>query len=257
MDNILDAYVKTCPTHQNAIDLFKNEWSSKIPGDYQSGSIPLFGDTRIAWAQQQLGGFVGAKALELGPLEGGHSYMLEKMGAASVLAIESNSRAYVKCLISKEILAMQRVKFMLGDFVCYLKETEEKFDVCIASGVLYHMQKPSELLGLMAAHSDKIMLWTHYYDEALIKKNRHIKKGKFGEAEEMEYQGFKHTVYRQNYHEALEIDGFCGGPESYSNWMLRDDIPACLEHFGFKDIRIDIEKTDHPNGPCYCVAAMK
>ena len=50
-----------------------------------------------------------------------HSYMLQKAGAHSVTAIESNSRAFLKCLCVKEICNLKNVKFMLGDCVEYLQ----------------------------------------------------------------------------------------------------------------------------------------
>jgi hypothetical protein len=52
--------------------------------------------------------------LELGPLEGAHTYQLEKLGAKSILAIEANVEAFLKCLITKEITGLQVAKFMLG-----------------------------------------------------------------------------------------------------------------------------------------------
>lgn len=37
-------------------------------------------DYRIEWFERIVGGFSGKRVLELGPLEEGHSYMLEKGG---------------------------------------------------------------------------------------------------------------------------------------------------------------------------------
>ncbi len=39
--------------------------------------------------------------------------MLENMGASSVIAIEANSRAYLKCLITKEILNLRCSRFLI------------------------------------------------------------------------------------------------------------------------------------------------
>jgi len=71
--NILDQYVKTGPNPQNALDIFKGEWSSKWPAPYDdsTGKSALFEDGRIIWAEEQLGGFKDCNILELGPLEGG------------------------------------------------------------------------------------------------------------------------------------------------------------------------------------------
>jgi len=258
--NILDEYVDTFPSPQNALDIFKDEWLSKLPpiaSELTAGTIPLFQDPKIAWAEQQLGGFNGCKILELGPLEGGHTYMLESMGAESILAIEANSRAYLKCLITKEILGLQRARIMLGDFVTYLKNTQDSYDVCIASGVLYHMQNPVELMDLISQKSAKAMIWTHYYDHALIKNNPNLREDKFSGSVTKDYQGFEHVLYRQNYQESLNSAQFAGGHETFSLWMTRADILTGLENFGFRQINIEFEEPHHPNGPCFCLAASR
>lgn len=115
--NILDSYVKNAPSDQNAIDIFPGEWASMFPPPFntlKAGGIPLFQDSRVAWAFERLGGVVGQNVLELGPLEGGHSYMLELAGAASVIAIEANTRAYLKCLVVKEIFNLCEPGFCAG-----------------------------------------------------------------------------------------------------------------------------------------------
>ena len=52
--------------------------------------------------------------LELGPLEGAHTYMLDRAGASEVVAIEGNTRAFLKCLITKELLSMPSARFLVG-----------------------------------------------------------------------------------------------------------------------------------------------
>ncbi len=257
--DILDQYIKTFPTLQNTLDIFKGEWSSKLPSHLEltAGNIPLFQDPRMTWAIEQFGGVKDCKMLELGPLEGGHTYMFEQMGARSIFAIESNTRAYLKCLITKEILNLKKAHFRLGDFVAYLKNTQDTYEVCIASGVLYHMQKPAELIRLISQVSRKVMIWTHYYDHALIQNNPNIKADKFNETVYEDYQGFKHVLYRQNYQDALGWAGFCGGSENFSMWMDRQDILSCVNYFGFNQLKVEFEEPNHPNGPCFCLVGMK
>ena len=99
---ILDAYAVTPPSAQNALDIFQGEWTSRFPAScgLTAGEIPSFEDMRVLWAIQESGGVEGQSVLELGPLEGGHSFMLQEYGkAASITAIEANTRAYLKCLI--------------------------------------------------------------------------------------------------------------------------------------------------------------
>lgn len=251
---ILDQYVKTQPTPQNVVDLFAGEWSSRLPdvdGSLAAGSVDLFNDPRLLWAAEQFGGFGGQQVLELGPLEAGHTYMLEKLGAESVLAIESNSRAFLKCLIVKELYGLARSRFLLGDFVQFLRGTDRRFDCCLASGVLYHMVNPVELLCLIAKVSRRAVIWTHYYDQTLLKRagrSRH-----FGKTQDSTFNGFPHALHRHNYGSSLKFAGFCGGSAAFSNWMTADGILAALRHVGFQRVEINFHQTDHPNGPCFCL----
>lgn len=219
--------------------------------------MPLFQDSRINWAAERLGGFEGLSILELGPLEGGHSYMLEQKGAARVVAIEANRRAFVKCLIAKEVLQLKKVQFRLGDFVEFLRQPDESFDVCIASGVLYHMQNPVELLSLIAARVNRLMLWTHYYDEEIIKAHPNLKKGHFTGQQQAVFDGFHHSLHRLNYLDSLKSPKFAGAGSVFSHWMTRSDILAALEHFGFDHLEIAFENKGHQHGPCFAVAASK
>jgi hypothetical protein len=257
--NVLDEYVQGPPSDQNALDIFKGEWSSQLPGawkELKAGTVPLFEDARMLWAAEQLGGFRGQRVVELGPLEAGHTYMLESLGAESILAIEANKRAYLKCLIVKEILGLSRSRFLLADFVSFLRENETPFDICIASGVLYHMHNPCELIHLVSKASNKIVLWTHFYDKDLIQTND-IVRGKFSGSIKKSYNGFDHVLYKYTYGDALHWTGFCGGSSSYSYWMSREDILACLRFFGFQNLRIGFEEPEHVNGPCFAIVARR
>ena len=257
--DILDEYVTSKPAAQNAIDLFQGEWSSILPADSKlttTGESNLFDDQRIVWAEGELGGFTGKSVIELGPLEGGHTYMLERSGAESVFAIEANTRAYLKCLIIKEVLDLKRAKFVLGDFVAYLRESEEHFDFCLASGVLYHMLNPVELIQLISKVSDAVLLWTHYYDQNVITDAPDLAM-KFSDKSNCEHGGFKHILYRYSYLDALNWEGFCGGHSPHSFWMCKEEILACLRHFGFIDLRTEFDTLEHPNGPALCIFGAK
>ena len=134
---ILDAYVLTEPNNQNVLDIFKRQWSSRLPDNFglvtQPGTARLFEDDRVAWAEQTLGNFSNWKILELGPLEGGHSYMFQSRNANKVISIEANTRAFLKCLCIKEILKLDRVEFKLGDFMSFLENDNSKYDMVFAS----------------------------------------------------------------------------------------------------------------------------
>ena len=240
------------PTDQNALDVFAGEWSSSPPAnrpELKAGATPLFDDPRIQWAHDRFGemglagGLAGRDVLELGPLEAGHTYLIDRMGARSVVAVEASSRAYLKCLIAKETFGMSpRARFLLGDCLEFLRTTDRTFDIGVACGILYHQTNPVEMLELLTRRCQAIFLWTVFYDPEFVAKNP-VPGAKFAEALPMEHSGFKHTVHRFNYGPSLDWKGFCGGGEVYSYWMEKPEIVAALQHFGFGDIHTE----QHPN----------
>jgi hypothetical protein len=256
----LDQYVSVAPSLQTALDVFDGQWTSRLPGDYanlRAGEVPLFQDPRIQWFIEALGGVQGKNILELGPLEGGHTYMLEAAGAASIVAIEANSHAYLRCLIVKEILGLRDARFLCGDFVEHLRGTTQRYDACLGSGVLYHMTNPVELLSLLSQVTDRVCLWTHYYDESVLSKRPEIWKA-FRGSETKEHAGYTHTLFHRYYEkEALGWQGFCGGSRPTSRWLSRDDILGCLRHLGHERISIGFDNPEHPNGPSFALTAIR
>lgn len=256
--SILDEYVASMPSPQNAVDIFAGEWSSALPeplADVKAGPIPLFEDDRVTWAIEQFGGVAGRSVLELGPLEGGHTYHLLREGA-SVTAIEAQTRAYLKCLIAKELLGMTGAAFLLGDFMEYLRNEPEHVDICFASGVLYHMRNPVETIALMADVADHLFLWTHVYDEQIIHASE-LLTPRFKTSVPASYDGFEHTLYRFDYAESLAGKGFCGGSAAHSNWLTRAQLFAALDRFGWAVGEVAFDTPDHPHGPALALVASK
>jgi SAM-dependent methyltransferase len=257
---ILDEYVKAAPDQQRVLDVFAGEWSSAFPAKFgfqtKPGTAALFEDGRIDWAIAALGIGAGSRILELGPLEAGHSYMLQNAGAREVIAIEANTRAFLKCLCVKELLGLERVHFLLGDFVAYLKDDRSQYDAVIASGVLYHMDKPLELLELISRVAGKVMLWTHYYDADVLTRNKQLAH-KFTPLQSIEHAGVTYEFSTQSYKEALGWAGFCGGPLPTSKWLSRDSIMRALTAFGFTTISVNFDDPRHPNGPAFAICAQK
>jgi len=255
---ILDEYIRSPPSGEAAINIFRGEWSSKLPPPYDSctGTSSLFDDARITWAETLLNGFEGLRILELGPLEAGHTTMLERAGAASIKAIEANSRSFLKCLIVKELLGLQRSSFLHGDFMEYLPNTPDRYDLCVASGVLYHMRDPVEALRLIGGVSDTILLWTHYFDEEAVMKRPEL-VAKFSSRASKNMGEFGYDEYRYEYGDALNWQGFCGGSSSYSNWLSRDAIIWVLQNLGFDSIEIEFDDLNHQNGPAFAVLARR
>ena len=209
---VLDQYRFDYPSPSNAVEIFAGDWSSTLPaatGVDTGGFAPLFEDARIDWMVEQLGSVAGTRILELGPLEGGHTWYLEdRHGAAEIVAIEANQRAYLKCLVTKVILGARRSRFFLGDFDRYMAESGERFDLVVACGVLYHMEEPARHLKLLCSVADSAFVWTHYYDRELVEAIGPNLSRKFTAETEVDFEGYRHTVHRQDYLDALGWGGF-------------------------------------------------
>jgi hypothetical protein len=251
---LLDTYVHTAPSPENVLDIFKGEWISKLPGS--SEGLELFNDGRIEWAEQILGKFQGQFILELGPLEGGHSYMLHKRNAARVVAIEANTKAFLKCLCVKEMFELHRVEFLLGDFVKFL-EVPLTFDTIIASGVLYHMTDPLLLLKRISKCTDKVYLWTHYYDREIIPTNKVLRKKFRPGGFWLFLEDTRYEAHCQFYGESVKSNSFCGGSGKESMWLTYHGVLDALKQVGFTKLDINFHDPFHFNGPAFAVCAQK
>jgi len=257
---VTDEYETAAPSPQRALDLFAGEWASHLPAPfagYTAGPMPLFEDPRLLWALDQLGGVAGAHVLELGPLEGGHTWLLEQRGAAQITAIEANRRAFLKCLVLKEVVGTSHTRFLLGDFMAFLRESPDaRFDVGIASGVLYHMPEPVELLARLARACDRLYVWTHYYDRSLVERRPEV-AARFRAPEARTVEGLAHTLHPHWYQAARFTPGFCGSGETHPRWMTRDDIIGALRHFGHQWIEVGLEEPDHRHGPAFGLVSAR
>ena len=259
MSTVLDHHLVSAPSHQNALDIFQGSWSSRFPvphQDLKAGWVPLFEDPRITWAIEKLAGILDNDVLELGPLEGGHSFMLEQAGARSILSLESNTNAFLRCLVVKEIMDLKRVHFLCGDFRQFLASNKRQFDTVFACGVLYHMTDPVRLLLDVSRCCRRLFLWTHYYDASVLAQNE-VMRDRFGPAQFLEFEGLQYELHSYSYETALTWDGFCGGTAPSCAWLTRSSILKALKHFGFNKLEIGFEQLDHPNGPCFAIAACK
>ena len=258
--DILDSYSNLIPSEQAVLDIFDGEWSSSMPAHSglvtRPGTAALFEDPRITTADSLLGPFKGMRILELGPLEAGHSYMCQALGAESVTAIESNSRAFLKCLCIQNVFKLDRVTFRYGDFNAYLEEEKPSFDVAIASGVLYHMTEPLKTLELLSDASDRLFLWTHYFDEKVVRGQPQISR-LFQSTSNTSFKGRTYQLHRRDYQEALNWKGFCGGSKNFAHWLTREGLLAALSDLGYSRIDTSFDAPDHPNGPALAICAKR
>ena len=247
MELSLPQFVTSRPTHQNAVDVFEGKWVSYLPVEgLRSGGMQLFSheDPRPRMVVDVCGEITGFKVLEMGPLEGAHSYQLERLGAGSILGIDASPEFYLKSLITKEILGL-KANYLLGDFNRYLEGTDEKFDLVFCCGVLYHMPDPVHTLYLMSKVAPRAFIWTHYKGS-----NDRL------DPKPVERHGYRCDYYEMYYDEASHSRGWSGVRAS-ANRLLKEDIVGALEFFGYDRVTVTQDEPNHPGGPAISLVAER
>jgi len=243
------------PSPQWAVDIFQGHWASnvgRVVPNVVSGEADVFNDPRVKFAIDHLGvgdgTLTGMSVLELGPLEGAHSYMLERAGA-QVLAIEANVEAYLKCLIIKEITQLKNARFELGDFNLFLDNNTERYDMIFASGVIYHMPEPLRTLFRISRQTDRCFIWTHYYDPLHYPGAERTKRN-------ASHAGFD-AVYWDLEYPDMGYEKFWGGNKPVAAWMTKDGILSALKAYGYRHVDIVQDEIHHPNGASMSLVARR
>lgn len=184
----------------------------------------------------------GLKVLELGCLEGIHSSMLQSWGAEKVVAIEGRWENFLKSLIVKNAFKLDRCEFLFGDVHEILNSISKHFDLCLALGILYHLNNPVSLIYRIGELADKLFVWTHY-------ANKNYPKGP---VEKIEYNGL---VYRGKYMNE-DTANIVGSLLERVFWLFEDDFLAAVRHAGFNDVEL-VQKEAHEHGPSMTLLAQK
>jgi tetratricopeptide (TPR) repeat protein len=113
----------------------------------------------------------GQRVLELGPLEGHHSIVLEKMGVRELIALESKPENLAKCNLTKARHQLDKTTFLQHNIVALSEGLEEPqfapgFDLVFCCGLLYHVPNPARVLSWCHEQAPALFLGTHYYEPA-------------------------------------------------------------------------------------------
>ena len=242
-------FVDRYPDDNNAVNVFKDQWITLLPGhESTTGNAHLFEDKRLSWFLS-VNPVQGKTILELGPLEAAHTYILEKHGGATVVAIEGHQNSFMKSLIVKNLYDL-RSKFLLGNFIDYVANETNTYDVIFASGVLYHMQDPLKFLENISKLTDTIFLWTHYCtsdDTGYAQKEPVI----------VQYHGKEIIMHQCLYGESVNRANFPGGIRPVAYWMNRQSILDVLSLLGFNELLVGCETPTTEAGPAFCVLAKR
>ena len=216
----------------------RKPWVTKftIHGVEYGGNFDALNDARI---KQFFDSFPHvANILELGSLEGGHSFALaQNPMIEKVVAIEAREKNIEKAKFIQNVIKDKKVEFIKAD----LEKTDltrlGEFDAVFCSGLLYHLLKPWKLIEQCRKISSNIFIWTQYACENEAKK--------FSD-------GFRGKWYR----EGGWLDPL-SGVSKYSFWLSLGSLINLLTENDYKHINIIENNLTHPKGCAVTLSAKK
>ena len=228
-------YIVSDFTLQNIFDAFplwvsRFEIEGKFYGgqaDYTSKRISMLNEERL----HELVDFKGKRVIEFGPLEGGNTIILEKLGAKEIAAIEGHTENYIRCCVIKNLFRLNRSTFHFDNVMNVKIEKYGKHDIAFVAGLFYHLDTPHIFLEQLATMTDEIIMSTHYADEDSPSPDADIK--------EIQYKGFTYRgkLFKENM-------GPNSGLQSFSFWPFREDLLNMMYNAGYKQVHIIRDLTD-------------
>jgi len=153
------------------------------------------------------------RVLELGCLEGGHSFALDRT-AEHVIAIDARDANLEHARWVQQILDVTNVSFHRGNLETHDLANWGLFDQIFNAGVLYHLPRPWELLRRLSAVGREMFLCTHLAPRAEVEQN-----------------GYRGIFF-------AEREGPKSGMSGRSFWLVREDLLRMLADCGFGDVEI-------------------
>jgi len=169
--------------------------------------------------------FKGKSVLELGPLEGGNTVILSRLGARRITAIEGRVENYVKCCVVKNLFGLDNVTFALGDVRSVCRDAYGTFDIALVAGVLYHLDNPHILLERLSEVAEALVISTHYADAASPSPN----------AKALTLTTAVGTYRGRSFREG-SLHEINSGLQPTSFWPYEEDLMRMLRDVGYKNL---------------------
>src|SRR5262249_26794973 len=133
----------------------------RFGGETYGGSFDYSVDPRLAQFAQHV--HPRARVLELGALEGGHTFMLATTpGVREIIAIEGRAENIEKAEFIRRVKGIENVRFIQADIRTLDLSRFANIDAIFCSGVLYHLPEPWRLISQCPKIAPEIFIWTHY-----------------------------------------------------------------------------------------------
>lgn len=173
--------------------------------------------------------------LELGSLEGGHTFELIKRPGRSVVAVEGRADNVERARYARRCLRATEVRFVHANLETTPLRRFGRFDVVYCSGLLYHLPDPAALLDQFAAVAPATFVATHY-------------------ARDDEVDAVLHGMPGRWYSE-LGLGDPLSGMSARSFWPARDALLDRIRSAGFVRVEVLHDAPEHPNGAHISLAA--
>lgn len=193
----------------------------------------IFGGTYVAAEDARLQTFLAqfpypGRVLELGCLEGGHSFPIAAV-ARELVAIDARHENLAKAeWLNRTIFHRSNIRFLEADLEEFDFTPLGVFDVAFNVGLLYHLSAPWRLLGRLARVAQTMFLWTHFAPNSA---------GALA--------GDYHGIWYVEHGRADPLSGM--HPASF--WPTLPDLRRMLADAGFADLHVHGIETAHPHGP--------
>ncbi len=206
----------------------------QIDGQNYGGGISAAGDARV----EQFFRFApkAASILELGSLEGAHTFILaQRPGVRRVLALEGRELNLRKARFVQELLHVPNAKFAQANLENSDLAAFGKFDAVFCSGLIYHLPEPWKLIAQLPAIAPNLFIWTHYAADA----DAEIVSG-----------GLRGKIH---------VEGGAAEPLSgmsaTATWLTLGSLITSLTKSGYASVHVIDNDLTHANGPAVTIGA--
>jgi SAM-dependent methyltransferase len=208
----------------------------EIDGKTYGGGISAVGDVRVErffrYAPHP------ETILELGSLEGAHSFILAKHpGVKRVVALEGREANLRKARFVQELLRIGNVEFAQSNLEYADLSAFGKFDAIFCCGLLYHLPEPWKLIEQCSAVAPLLFIWTQYAAENEGHEVGHGLRGKI--------------------HIEGGADEPLSGMSATATWLTLDSLRALLVASGYESVEVIHDDPGHANGPAVTIGARR
>ena len=176
--------------------------------------------------------------LELGALEGAHSFILaQRLGVKRVVALEGREANLRKSRFVQELLQIGNVEFAQANLEHADLSAFGKFDAVFCCGLLYHLPEPWKLIEQCASVAPLLFIWTQYAAE--------------NEAHDMG-RGLRGKIHVEG-----GADEPLSGMSATATWLTLDSLRALLVASGYESVEVLHDDPAHANGPAVTIGASR